>query len=430
MDALTSAFLKNLTQKNFQQLAADFLPQYSALISKAGGIISPETLDGIQAALREGNLQAVVDTIQEVLSAAENAALEVAVIGESGTGKSSFINALRGLGHEEEGAAEVGVVETTMKKTPYQHPKYPNVTFWDLPGTGTPKFTPDTYLETVGFASFDFFIIISCSRFTLNDAVLAQKIKETGKKFYFVRSKVDNDLYNEQKTKPQSFKRKRVLQQIRDYCLANLRGVGVPDPRIFLVSNFDLCDFDFPHLERTLLEELPAHKRQVFTLILPTLSDASIELKRGFLREKIWLDTLKASTLAFIPFAPILKGFDLPEQEECLRLYRNYFGLDDKSIEEIAKKLGTSVQDIKGFTRCLDFWSLVKDDSIAAKAMHCAESFFSVNGGALSVAFQFMKIYFLRLNFLDIVSGDAKLLLHKTITAHNSESEIKESCLA
>ncbi|EHB10679.1 Interferon-inducible GTPase 1, partial [Heterocephalus glaber] len=345
----------------------------------------------IQAAFKEGNLQAVVDLIQEILGAAENAVLELAVIGESGTGKSSFINALRGLGHGEEGAADVGVVETTMKKTPYQHPKYPNVTFWDLPGTGTARFAPDTYLET--------------------------KIKELGKKFYFVRTKVDSDLDNEQEAKPQFFKRERVLQHIQDYCLANLSDIRLPDARVFLVSNFDLCDFDFPLLETTLLAELPAHKRQAFALMLPTLSDASVELKRGFLREKIWLDTVKSSALAFIPFVPIIRGFDLPEQEACLKLYRSYFGLDDESIEEIAEKLGTSVQDIKGYTKCLDFWPLVKDDSIVAKATHCVETFCSVNGGLASVACQFLKNYFLRLKFLDTVADDAKLLLRKIISA-------------
>ncbi|EHB06930.1 Interferon-inducible GTPase 1 [Heterocephalus glaber] len=417
MDEFISAFLKNLTQKNFEQLTADFVPQYATLISETGGIFPPEALARIQAAFKEGNLQAVVDLIQEILGAAENAVLELAVIGESGTGKSSFINALRGLAHGEEGAADVGVVETTMKKTPYQHPKYPNVTFWDLPGTGTARFAPDTYLETVGFASFDFFIIISSSRFSLSDALLAQKIKELGKKFYFVRAKVDSDLDNEQKAKPQSFKRERVLQHIRDYCLANLSDIGLPDARVFLVSNFDLCDFDFPLLETTLLAELPAHKRQAFALMLPTLSDASVELKRGFLREKIWLDAVKSSALAFIPFAPIVKGFDLPEQEACLKLYRSYFGLDDESIEEIAEKLGTSVQDIKGYTKCLDFWPLVKDDSIVAKAMHCVKTFCSVNGGLASVACQFLKICFLRLKFLDTVADDAKLLLRKIISA-------------
>jgi hypothetical protein len=35
-----------------------------------------------------------------------------------------------------------------------------------------------------------------------------------GKKFYFVRTKVDSDLYNEKRAKPKSFQREKVLQQI------------------------------------------------------------------------------------------------------------------------------------------------------------------------------------------------------------------------
>lgn len=118
MDQFITAFLKGASEKNFQQLAMEFLPQYSALISKAGGMLSPETLSAIHYALQEGRLSDVMNQIQEAINAAENAVLEVAVIGESGTGKSSFINALRGLGHEEAESADVGTVETTMYKTP------------------------------------------------------------------------------------------------------------------------------------------------------------------------------------------------------------------------------------------------------------------------------------------------------------------------
>uniref|UniRef100_A0A8C9P9P8 IRG-type G domain-containing protein n=1 Tax=Spermophilus dauricus TaxID=99837 RepID=A0A8C9P9P8_SPEDA len=355
-------------------LGVDFFFFFKNLLEgPVGGILSPETLSNIQKDLQEGKLNDAVDKIQESLASAENCILEVAVIGESGTGKSSFINALQGVSSEEEGAANTGVVETTMEKTPYQHPKYPKVTFWDLPGTGTPNFLPDTYLETVGFTSYDFFIIISSSRFSFNDALLAQKIKEEGKKFYFVRTKVDSDLYNEE----------RVLQQIRDNCLANLSYIGVPEPCIFLVSNFNLDNFDFPRLQETLLKDLPAHKRHIFALLLPTFSDASIEIKRDFLKEKIWLDTVKSASLAFVPFMPIIYGFDLPEQEKCLK--------------------------------SLDFWQLVKDDSIAVKARSCAECCCSVNGGAISAVFQLLKIYFLCLKFLDTVANDAKILLHKTL---------------
>lgn len=376
-------------------------------------MLSAETLGDIQKALREGKLSAVVDLIQAALSASEDASLEVAVIGESGTGKSSLINALRGLGHDDEGSACVGVVETTMEKTPYQHPKYPKVTFWDLPGTGTPAFAPDTYLEKVGFANYDFFLIISSSRFTLNDAILAQKIKAVGKNFYFVRTKVDSDLYNEEKTKPTSFKKERVIQQIRDYCVASLRDIQVTDARVFLISNFDVDAFDFPRLEETLLKELPAHKRHAFALLLPNFSDAAIELKKSFLKEKIWLEALKSSALSVVPLMPMFSGFDLEKQERCLETYRSYFGLDDKSMEEIAKKLNTSVQDLKGEIKCLDFWSLVKDDSLTGKAARCVECFTAVEGGPASFAVQCFKVYFLHLKFLDVVADDAKTILRK-----------------
>jgi len=52
----------------------------------------------------------------------------------SGVGKSTFINCLRGLEAEDEGAAGVGVVETTNEPTPYEHPDFSNLKIWDLPG--------------------------------------------------------------------------------------------------------------------------------------------------------------------------------------------------------------------------------------------------------------------------------------------------------
>ncbi|XP_021069514.1 T-cell-specific guanine nucleotide triphosphate-binding protein 1-like [Mus pahari] len=418
MDQFISAFLKGASESNFQQLAMEFLPQYSALISKAGGMLSPETLTGIHKALQEGKLSDVVSLIQEAFSAAENAALEVAVIGQSGTGKSSFINALRGLSHDANESADVGTVETTMCKTPYQHPKYPKVTFWDLPGTGTPNFRPDTYLDNVGFANYDFFIIISSSRFSLNDALLAQKIKDAGKKFYFVRTKVDSDLYNEQKTKPTTFKKEKVLQQIRDYCVTSLIKSGVTEPQVFLISNFDLGTFDFPKLEETLLKELPGHKRHMFALLLPNISDASIELKKHFLQEKICLEALKSGAVSFIPFMPFFCGFNFPQQEQCLKDYRSYFGLDDQSIEEIAEKLGTPFVDIKGELKCLDFWSLVKDDTIITQAMRAAEALCAVKGGPESSVAQALKVYYRRTQFLNVVVDDAKHLLRKIETVN------------
>ena len=43
-------------------------------------------------------------------------------MGRSGAGKSSFINAIRNLTTDSEGAAAVDVVERTKEPTPYCHP--------------------------------------------------------------------------------------------------------------------------------------------------------------------------------------------------------------------------------------------------------------------------------------------------------------------
>lgn len=59
----------------------------------------------------------------------------VLIVVFSGVGKSTFINCLRGLEAEDQGSASVGVVETTNQPTPYEHPDFPNLKIWDLPGT-------------------------------------------------------------------------------------------------------------------------------------------------------------------------------------------------------------------------------------------------------------------------------------------------------
>jgi hypothetical protein len=103
----------------------------------------------------------------------------------SGVGKSTFINCLRGLEAEDEGAANVGVVETTNEPTPYEHPDFPNLKIWDLPGkisffflfrillvliigVGTPNYPRSCYLEKIQFERYDFFLILCRTRFTGN----------------------------------------------------------------------------------------------------------------------------------------------------------------------------------------------------------------------------------------------------------------------
>ncbi|CAL8319417.1 unnamed protein product [Gadus morhua 'NCC'] len=162
-----------------------------------------------------------------------------------------------------------------MKPEPYPHPRHPNVTLWDLPGVGTTKFPADRYLEYVEFEKFDFFIIVSADRLSENDAKLAKEIKNMGKKFYFVRSKIDNNL-SDAKRSQREYDEEKTLQEIRDNCIQGLEKQGVESPQVFLVSSFHLHLYDFSALQDTMEREIPSHKRNVLILTLPNICKSNI----------------------------------------------------------------------------------------------------------------------------------------------------------
>ncbi len=179
-------------------------------------MITQEDLEDIKETISTQDLPTAVKSIKEFLEKQDLVELNVGVTGESGSGKSTFVNAFRGLGDEEEGSAQTGPVETTMKPEAYLHPKYNNVKVWDLPGIGTPNFKADEYLKLVEFERYDFFIIIASDRFRECHTQLAKEITRMGKTFYFVRSKIDSVIDAEKRKK--SFDQKRTLDIIREDC--------------------------------------------------------------------------------------------------------------------------------------------------------------------------------------------------------------------
>ncbi|KAL6037123.1 hypothetical protein STEG23_007428 [Scotinomys teguina] len=393
-------------------LLASSFENFFKNFKKESKILSEETITLIESHLENKNLHTAVSVISDALRNIDRAPLNIAVTGETGVGKSSFINALRGVCDEEEGAAPTGVVETTMERTPYPHPKLPTVTIWDLPGIGSTSFPPQKYLTEMKFAEYDFFIIISATRFKHTDAHLAKAIARMNSKFYFVRTKIDHDISNEQRRKPKTFNRDSVLKKIRDDCSKHLQDALSSDPPVFLVSNFDVSDFDFPELETTLLSELPAHKRHIFMLSLHSVTETAIDRKRDFLKQKIWLEALKAGAWATIPFGGLIRD-KIQKVEETLDLYRSYFGLDDTSLENIAKDFNMSVNEMKAHLKSPHLLTRTKDMSLEEKLLKYIEYISSVTGGPLATGLYFRKTYYLKSLFIDTVSSDAKTLLNK-----------------
>lgn len=122
--------------------------------------------------------------------------VNVAVAGRSGSGKSSFINALIGLSPGTLGAADVGVLETTMQPGCYEFPNMPNFKLWDIPGADTKEFASETYIRSMGLTHFDMVVIIVLTPYTGTERSIAEELRRCGIPHFVVRSKVDIDIDN------------------------------------------------------------------------------------------------------------------------------------------------------------------------------------------------------------------------------------------
>ncbi|KAM9708697.1 interferon-inducible GTPase 5-like [Menidia menidia] len=275
-----------------------------------------------------------------------NAPLHIGITGESGAGKSTFVNVFRGIDNTDEGAAPTGCVETTFEKTFYPHPHYPNVVLWDLPGIGASFCTADEYLRKVEFEIFDFFIIISDTRFREHDVKLAKEIQRMGKKFYFVRSKIDNDLRAEERSQ-RDFDPQATLSKIRQNCIQGLQKLGIDSPKVFLINNFELHLHDFSLLHETLEKELPDHKKQALLAAMPNVNLKIINKKKEAFEANIkWYSTASAAVAA-VPVPGLSVAVDVLLMVKVVRQYVVGFGLDELSLKRLSAVSGVSFDDLR-----------------------------------------------------------------------------------
>ncbi|KAK0194859.1 interferon-inducible GTPase-domain-containing protein [Armillaria mellea] len=119
----------------------------------------------------------------------------LAIAGISGTGKSSLINAFRGIWDHEEGAAKTDFVEGTSVVTSYPDPDPAKPLIWfDVPGSGTLACSDWTYFNDQGLYIFDAIIVLFNDRFTAMDVAILKNCERYNIPTYIVRSKSDTHI--------------------------------------------------------------------------------------------------------------------------------------------------------------------------------------------------------------------------------------------
>lgn len=300
-------------------------------------------LSGALQRLGEDDPNAAVAKAKEQLESLDSVTLNIAVTGETGAGKSAFINAFRGLGDDDENSAPTGITETTTQMTMYTLPTKSNIQLWDLPGIGMPKFKANKFLKEVKFETYDLFIIISSERFKENDVFLAKEIQKKKKSFYFVRTKIDNDIRSG--AQKRNFNEQQELCTIREDCNRNLKEVG--NPKVFLISSYDLGKYDFQDLVDTLELDLSEHKRFALVQSVPVCSLAMLEKKKEYMKNLIWLAALASGLVAFVPHAGLSLVIDKTVLIAFLVSCHYNLGLNEKSLIKLSERMDKPVSQLQ-----------------------------------------------------------------------------------
>ncbi|XP_068722096.1 interferon-inducible GTPase 5-like [Montipora capricornis] len=303
--------------------------------------------DEVREYVEQDGVSHISDFLRSKLDKWTEVEVNIAVTGDSGTGKSSFINAIRGLRDDDEKAAQVGVTETTTVPTVYEHPTNPNISFWDLPGIGTPNY-PDLerYVRRVQLEKYDAFLIFTATRFTKYDLQLAKKVRSIGKKFFLICAKIDENVRAQQRKR--EFSEDATLEKIRRHSLESLVDLDSDeDHDIFLISNHYPNKWDFDRLTQAILNALPVFQQESLALSLNNLTSKMLKRKADVLRRRIWMVASASAAAALVPIPGLSVAVDIGLITEEISFYRSQLGLPKEGSDEFARLTVSNQEKIR-----------------------------------------------------------------------------------
>ena len=334
------------------------------------------------------------------------------------------------LYEDDEGAAPVDVTECTTEPTPFDHPTNANIKFWDLPGIGTPDY-PDleTYCDKVQLEKYHTYLIFTATRFTKHDLELAKKVRSIDKKFFFIRTKIDESVRAEKRKR--SFDEEAMLTKIRRNCLESLGDLLTDEQDIFLISNHEPENWEFARLTQAILDGLTRYQRESMTLSLGKVITRSskdiFQRKVDVLRGRIWKVASASGAAAAFPVPGLSFVVDGALILNELSLYRTQLGLPEIESSEFAKlHLATKEKVLKvGLTTVAQLSGFLAPYAAQA-ALEEATRYIPVVGLVIASGMSFGATYYALSNLLTNVEEAAKLVLQEAAekTAADLELEV------
>lgn len=238
------------------------------------------------------------ELVQEVLKQRtefESARVKCGIIGLSGAGKSSLINAIAGAK-----IAPVGSTEQTMVAQSYTHE---GIEFVDLPGCGTQKWPQSSYIQDLNLESYDCFVVVTNTRLYEADLFLHNELKtKRSKPCFIVRSKIDVAIKDEEHDNQLS--EEQTLSKVRDNILPS---VSPETKDVYLTSARHPTKWDLPKLIEDIGNSQAGIKRDKFIAGVAAWSKSALDKKRTVARKIVsWSAVASAANgLNPIPLADV-----------------------------------------------------------------------------------------------------------------------------
>ena len=282
------------------------------------------------ALTKEESIEDVINNIKAQVDVWENTEVKIAITGQSGSGKSSLINAIAGSK-----IAPVGFVETTMEPKEYKTEN--GIILVDLPGCGTANFPFESYVDDMKLSEFDAIVLVTANRFYEADIKLFNYVTHSLKKpIFLVRTKMDDAVRDG--AEDNDLSRDQVIDMVLNDMIHNTDVSDVS--KIYLVSSKpkQISNFDTARLIKDISENLPDIKKGKFISESAAYSEEAIRAKKETIIEIAKRYAYLSAVNGLNPIPGINVAVDVGILSKLTQTVLKSYGLVDSSIADYIKK--------------------------------------------------------------------------------------------
>ncbi|XP_022620098.1 interferon-inducible GTPase 5-like [Seriola dumerili] len=295
-------------------------------------------LETLKESIESNKLSDVKDAVEDLLISRIN----LAVVGNRGDEKDSFLNSLRGLGPGDEGAALSSSVVASEDMAGYPNPKHSDFRLWDLsPVPDTSPFEPGGYMDKVKFLRYNA-VFMTFTHVPQNNSVevyLEARSLQRQTVYFILLASVEETEKN--------------LEVKRKASLEILKSRGLTQPKVYLVRPSTLEKFDFPGLLDDMSKDLPEIRAHALLLALPTLTSALVTQKKEAFKALVWAAASLSGGMSAIPVPLVASMVDSSVAVRILTKAQLSLCLDDESVERLARRRGMDPTRLKGLRTCV-----------------------------------------------------------------------------